>query len=227
VEELTPAFVLASWAAGVAAAAAVVARWRVVGPGYVWLAGGVTLLLGVPAALAGAGAWAWAGAALAGVGIVIGRSPALATGALALSGLAFVVAASLSGPPAAALTGTAALGGITGEMMLGHWFLVDPRLPRWALRRLALAGAAGVALDAAAVAALGAFPWAGTDLVAGLGYVLLAVTTVVLMAAVYAALGERGYSGVMAATGLSYLATLTGIGAVVVGRLLVDGPVLG
>ena len=37
---------------------------------------------------------------------------------------------------------------------------------------------------------------------------------------------EEGYAGVMSATGLSYLALLTTIGAVVVGRLLVDGPVL-
>ena len=44
--------------------------------------------------------------------------------------------------------------------------------------------------------------------------------------AVWASLGEQGYSGVMAATGLSYLATLTATGAAVVGRLLVDGPVL-
>jgi hypothetical protein len=46
------------------------------------------------------------------------------------------------------------------------------------------------------------------------------------MAMVWSSLGEAGYSGVMAATGLSYLAVLTAAGAAVIGRLLVDGPVL-
>jgi len=73
---------------------------------------------------------------------------------------------------------------------------------------------------------LGVFPWAEGDLVVGLGFVLAALTTAALMAMVWFSLGEPGYSGVMAATGLSYLATLTAIGAAVVGRLLLGGPVL-
>ena len=73
---------------------------------------------------------------------------------------------------------------------------------------------------------LGAIPWDGADLVVGVGFLLLTGTTAVLLAAVRSSLGEQGYSGVMSATGLSYLATLTAVGAAVVGRLLVDGPVL-
>ena len=128
--------------------------------------------------------------------------------------------------PLLAITGALFLGGITSEMMLGHWFLVDPRLPRWALKRLDLAGAVGALADMAVLIGLGVFPWADGDLVVGAGFILLAVTTLVLMAAVWSSLGEPGYSGVMAATGLSYLATLTATGAAVVGRLLLEGPVL-
>jgi hypothetical protein len=82
-------------------------------------------------------------------------------------------------------------------------------------------------LDLVATLVLGAVPWAEVDLVLGVGHLLLAATTVALMVMVWVALGEQGYSGVMAATGLSYLAVLTAIGAAVMGRLLVDGPVLG
>ena len=116
------------------------------------------------------------------------------------------------------------LGGITSEMMLGHWFLVDPRLPRWALKRLAIAGGAGAALDLGAMAILGAFPWQSGDVAVGLGFVLLVVTTVILCWAVYSSLGEEGYPAVMAATGLSYLAVLVCFGVVTIGRVLIVGP---
>jgi hypothetical protein len=218
--DLGPALVLAMWAAGLAAAVAVVAWWRVVGPGYVWLGSGVILLLGLPAVAAGAGPWAIAGSVAAAAVIPVARHRHLAAPVLAAAAACYLVAASLDGPPVAAVTGALLLGGVTGEMMLGHWYLVDPRLPRWALRRLDLAGAAGALLDLGALALLGAIPWAAADLVAGAGFVLLSLTTVVLMGMVWFSLGEEGYSGVMAATGLSYLATLTAIGAAVVGRLV-------
>lgn len=222
----TPAFVLATWAAGLGAAGAAVAAWRVVGRGFLWLVAGTTLLFGMPGALAGAGPAAWVGSALAGAAVLAARRPGAAAWALASSGAAFAVAASIEGPVVAALSGVVLLGGVTAEMLLGHWYLVDPRLPRWALRRLAFAGAIGALLDLAAVAGLGAFPWAGGDAVLGVGYLVLTVTTAALMAMVVSSLGEAGYSGVMAATGLSYLAVLTGAGAAVIGRLLADGPVL-
>ena len=75
--EVNPAGVLAMWAAGLAAGLAVVSRWRVVGPGYTWLASGVTLLFGVPAAVAGAGPWAVVGCVLAGLCIAAVRSQAV------------------------------------------------------------------------------------------------------------------------------------------------------
>jgi hypothetical protein len=225
--DLTPALVLAMWAAGLSGAVAAVAWWRVVGPGYVWLGAGVTLLFGIPALAAGAGEAAAAGCVLAAAGLASGRDRRVATPALAGASIAFCVAAALEGPVLGAISGAVLLGGVTGEMMLGHWFLVDPRLPRWALRRLDLAGGLGALLDLAVLLGLGVFPWEEGDLVVALGFLLLSVTTMALMAMVWAALGEEGYSAVMAATGLSYLATLTAIGAAVVGRLLLAGPVLG
>jgi hypothetical protein len=224
--DLSPSIVLAMWAAGLAAAVAVVAWWDVVGPGYVWLGGSVALLFGLPAVAAGSGPWAVVASILVLLGTILGRRREAVVALIGAGGAAYLVAAMLETNPLAAITGAVFLGGITSEMMLGHWFLVDPRLPRWALKRLDLAGAVGAVADVAVLAALGAFPWAEGDLVVGLGYILLAATTLVLMAAVWSSLGERGYSGVMAATGLSYLATLTATGAAVVGRLLVEGSVL-
>jgi hypothetical protein len=225
--ELTPSFVLSVWAAGLALCTAVVAWWRITGPGFVWLGGAVALGAGIPAALSGGGTAAVVGAVLVACGTLAARRPPIAAVMLVAGGGTLVVAGALEGGAASAAAGTLFLGGVTGEMMFGHWYLVDPTLPRWALRRLAAAGLAGAVVDAVVVGALGALPWASGDAVLGLGYVALAIASALLMVGVWFALGEPGYSGVMAATGLSYLAVLTALGAAVVGRLLVDGPVLG
>jgi hypothetical protein len=215
------------WAAGIAAAAGLVAWWRVVGVGFAWLSGGVVLLFGVPGALAGAGTWAWAGSALAAAAALLGSRRAAAVPLFSASGAALAAAAMPDGGVAATLSGALLLGGITSEMLLGHWFLVDPRLPRWSLLRLDLLAVAGVIADTAVVALLGAFPWESGDLAVGLGYLALVAMTLLLTAGVWASLREEGYPAVMAATGLSYLAVLTAAGAVVLGRLLVEGSVLG
>lgn len=217
---------LSTWAAGVGLSGAIVAWWRIVGRGYRALSASVVLLLGLPAAVAGAGAGAWAGCGLMALGLVVGRPErhAILSGA---AGGALLTAAAIEGGVLPAITGAVFLGAVTGEMLLGHWYLVDPTLPRPALRRIALAGGAGALADAVALAALGAIPWLPGDAVAGIGYLVLAATSALLMAGVWSALGERGYSGVMAATGLSYLAVLTGAGTAVLGRLLLDPPVLG
>ncbi len=214
------------WAGGVAAGAALVARWAIVGPGYIWLAGGVTLLLGIPAALAGGGLLVWTGCALAAGVITTGRRGGVASLLGASAALFFGIFAGIEGHPAIAVTGALFLGGVTVEMLLGHWYLVDPTLPWWALRRLAVIAAAGAAADAIALALLGVFPWTPGDAALGIGFAVLAVASLVLLMAVIASLREESYSGVMAATGLSYLALLTAIGAVVVGRLVLDGAVL-
>lgn len=220
--EVTPAGVLSMWAAGLASGMAVVAHWRIVGRGYIWLAGGVTLLVGVVAGAGGAGPAALIGCAAVAVAATQAERPSVLTALAAVGAGALGVGSIAAGGGAVAtVTGAALLGAVTTEMMLGHWYLVDPRLPRPALRALALAAAAAAAVDLGAVAALGAVPWGTADAVLGAGFVLLLATTAVLMGLVRASLGEPGYSGVMAATGLSYLAVLTAAGGAVAGRMLV------
>ncbi|MDX1385669.1 MAG: hypothetical protein R3190_18605 [Thermoanaerobaculia bacterium] len=209
---------LAIWAGGIAAGAALVATWDIVGPGYLWLSAGVGLLLAVPAAF-GAGA-AWVGVGFLVAAGALARRPNAAAITAAAAAVVFVVVAAVESP-VLAVSGALFLGGVTTEMMLGHWYLVDPRLPRSALRSLAVIGAAGAAVDGVAAAVLGAVPWPSTDEVMGWAFLVLAATTTVLMAAVWLALRERGYAAVMAATGLSYLALLTAIGAAALGRALI------
>jgi len=218
--DVSPSIVLATWAAGVALVSALVARWRVVGPGFIWLACAVTLALGIPAALAGGGTWAWAGCVGAAIAFVVARRWALVVALMAGAAMCLVAGVVADGGGIGVAGGVIVMGGVTGEMMLGHWYLVDPRLPRRSLRTLDLIGGAGAVIDFGVLAVAGAIPWTGSSTILGVGFVLLAVTTVVLMTAVWFSLGEPGYAAVMAATGLSYLAVLTAIGAVVLGRIL-------
>ena len=217
----SPGLLLSVWAAGTAGAGAVTAWWRIVGRGYHRLSAASALLIG-------GGAWYFdphplvmmgAGAAVA--GIAVGRFPAgtaAAGGAAAVFwGARAVMLSSSAAQAAAVATGALALGGITAGMLLGHWYLVSPQIPRWALRALSLGGAAGVALDAVTLAA-----WAGLEgttlsLTAFFG---LAAVSALLAAGVWFALGEPSYTGVMAATGLGYLAVLTALGFTALGRTL-------
>jgi hypothetical protein len=197
-----------------------VAFWRIVGPGYTWLASAVTLVFGIAAAIAVSGPLVWGGCALALAAGATARRPPAVVMLAGLSAVLFAVAAAQDGGALLAVSGAVFLGGVTSEMMLGHWYLIAPRLPRSALRALAVVGGAGAVFDAIVVAGRGAFPWASEDFIMGVAFVVLSATSLLLMAAVFFALRERGYSGVMAATGLSYLAVLTSIGSAVLGRAL-------
>ena len=219
--EVTPALILAMWTAGLAGGAAVVSHWAVVGPGYSWLLSGVVVLIGGATALAGNVTVGLIATLLAlGAGVMARRSR-VAAWLFAGAALGHLVVAIDEGGFIAALSGTLLLGAMTSEMLLGHWFLVDPQLPRWALQRLDLATGVGLGADVAVVAALGAFG-AGDGVMIG-ALVALSVMSALLVAAVWFSLKEPAYSGVMAATGLSYLGVLTSFGVVVVGRLLVAG----
>ncbi len=214
-----PVFILLAWAAGLALTAGVISRARVVGPGFTWLTGGTAGLIGL-AGVFGEGAW-WARAAMLSlaVGLVMARNRPAAGYALTAAGVLYLIEAALLGGWAPAVTATLALGGVTGEMMLGHWYLIDPRLPRGALRALAVTGIVGLAADGLVLALLGDMP-AGGGTVA---FWILLGTSILLMAGVIGSLRYPAYSGVMAATGLSYLAVLTTLGAVFLGRALVAG----
>ena len=221
--ELTPASLFVMWGAGVAACTALVAGWRVVGPGYFWLAGAVTTALAALAALTGAGASAWVGAALAAVGALLAPRASAPAWLFAGSAVALFAAGYEPGLPAVALqvTGTVLLGGVTSEMMLGHWFLVDPTLPRRPLFALDAIAAAGLAAEAGVVIAVGL----SADEASILRWVWLALVVLsgLLIAAVWFSLREPKYSGVMSATGLSYLAVLVTFSVVTVGRSLTGG----
>jgi hypothetical protein len=126
--------------------------------------------------------------------------------------------------------GAAFLGAVTDAMLLGHWYLVQPGLPRRHLHELV--DAVGWIWPVEVVALLlptgmisvwtGAVDdgWNGT---LGWFWAACAVTTIVLVFVTKAALRERYYSAVMAATGLLYLAILTAFGTDLVARAVLAG----
>ena len=128
------------------------------------------------------------------------------------------------------VAGAAFLGAVTDAMLLGHWYLVQPGLPRRHLNELVRA--LGVVWPIEVLALL--LPtgmlavwtgevddgWNGT---LGWFWGACAVTTIVLVFVTRAALRERYYSAVMAATGLLYLAILTAFGTDLVARAVLAG----
>jgi hypothetical protein len=219
--EVTPALILAMWTAGMAGGAAVVSYSAIVGPGFNWLLSGIVVVAGAATALSGeVSIGVLATVAALGAGLVA-RNHKASAGLFALASLGYLTAAAGEGGWVPAISGSLLLGGVTSEMALGHWFLIDPRLPRSALQRLDIAAATGVVLDIVVIAALGALG-AGDAVMIG-AFIALALLSALLVAAVWFSLEEPAYSGVMAATGLSYLGVLTAFGLVVVGRLLVAG----
>jgi hypothetical protein len=151
-------------------------------------------------------------------------------------GVVGLVAAGLDagGNPAVAvlrtLAGAAFLGSITDAMLLGHWYLVQPGLPRrllnelvdavawvWPIEVLALLLPTGMISVWTGAVDDG---WGGT---LGWFWAACAVATLVLVLVTKAALREREYSAVMAATGLLYLAILTAFGTDLIGRAVLAG----
>jgi hypothetical protein len=213
-----PRLLLLAWAAGLAIVAAVVSSSRIVGPGFTWLTAGTAALIGLAGVFADDAWWARVGLIAIVAGLSDARRRGISSAALVVGGLCYLIQATLLGGWLPSLTAMVALGGVTGEMALGHWYLVDPRLPRLALTRLAGVGIAGLVLEA------GLQLWLDIGLSGGgITFWILLVTSIVLMVAVIAALRYPAYSGVMAATGLSYLALLTTLGAVFVGRAVTAG----
>lgn len=221
--DLTPALVLAMWTAGLAGGAAAVAAWRVVGPGYVWLTAGVVAGFGMFVVAVGGGGFAIAGSAAAVAALVWARRSAVAVVALAVAGAGFAVSAWTESPIGPVVSGAVLVGGVTSEMLLGHWYLVDPRLPRWALHRLTMAGGVGLLVEAAVVGTRIVTGGLRSDRVFLWAYLALVVMTALLVSAMWLSLREPRYTGVMAATGLAYLAVLTSLGVLVVGRMVAFG----
>jgi hypothetical protein len=179
------------------------------------------------AALIGAGALAFdpgpgviAGLVFLGASAFVAGRPLALAATFAISAAGFFMAALSVGAGLPTLTGAVTLGAVTNEMLLGHWYLVDPRLPRWALKSLDGAAMVGLVADFGILAGRGALTWGADAFVVGWAFVALALMSALLITAVWFALREPGYNGVMAATGLSYLAILTVIGATISGRSL-------
>ncbi len=128
------------------------------------------------------------------------------------------------------LVGAVFLGAITDAMLLGHWYLVQPGLPRRHLNELVrIVGVTwplevGVLLVPTGMVSVlnGTIDdgWNGT---LGWFWVACAITTIVLVRVTVAALAEKQYSAVMAATGLLYLAILSAFGTDLVARAVLAG----
>ena len=127
------------------------------------------------------------------------------------------------------LAGAAFLGCVTDAMLLGHWYLTQPGLPRRLLNEIVTALGWTWPVEVAALLIptgmvsvwTGAVNdgWNGT---LGWFWGACALTTIVLVFVTRAALREREYSAVMAATGLLYLAILTAFGTDIVARAVLD-----
>ena len=122
------------------------------------------------------------------------------------------------------------LGAITDAMLLGHWYLVQPGMPRkllndlvdvmyWALPLEVLA----MLLPTGMVSVINGSIDDGWNGTLGWFWIACVVTTAVLVVVTKAALKERSYSAVMAATGLLYLAILTAFGVDLVARAVLAG----
>jgi hypothetical protein len=127
------------------------------------------------------------------------------------------------------LIGAAFIGAISDGMLLGHWYLVQPGLPRKLLNEMVTALMWLWPLEVGALLLPTGMisVWLGTvdDGWGGLlGWMwgMCAISTIVLVLVTRAALKERYYSAVMAATGLLYLAILTAFGTDIVARAVLD-----
>jgi hypothetical protein len=146
--------------------------------------------------------------------------------------IGLLAATGLTGGPTALtaarlVVGAAFLGAVTDAMLLGHWYLTQPGLPRDPIKQLVRwAGYVWPAevlvflLPPGMVGVLTGSHGDGYGGLLGWMWAVCAVTTGVLLGVTWLALRERSYSAVMAATGLLYLAILTAFGTDLVARAI-------
>ncbi len=128
------------------------------------------------------------------------------------------------------IVGAAFLGFVSDAMLLGHWYLVQPGLPRrhvneivkaflyiWPFEVIVMLIPTGMFSVFSGSVDDG---WGGQ---LGWFWAACAITTGVLTVVTLKALQERAYSAVMAATGLMYLAILTAFGTDLVARAVLAG----
>jgi hypothetical protein len=253
------ATVLIQWSAGGLFGGWLTTRRRLVSTGYGWLVRGVFGVLaavGLGAGIAEGGGLGssvrngGAAAMVIFVGIALAQSvarrhrpvndpnafrPILDLLAPVAGGAALLGAASAAGGPyalsaARLLVGAAFLGLVSGAMLLGPWYLVQPGLARdpikeltdlivwiWPLELALLLVPTGM------VSVLTGHISDGYGGLLGWTWVFSALTTLGLVSAARRALDEPYYSAVMAATGLLYLSVLTAFGTDVLARALLAG----
>jgi hypothetical protein len=128
------------------------------------------------------------------------------------------------------VVGALFLGCVTDAMLLGHWYLTQPGLPRAPL--LQLVHQLGwiwpfevglLLISPGMIQVLNGTIDDGYGGMLGWFWLACAVTTIVLVVVTRLALKERYYSAVMAATGLLYLAILTAFGTDLVARAILSG----
>ena len=148
-------------------------------------------------------------------------------GLVGLVGAAAFTGGSLWLAAARLLVGAAFLGAVTDAMLLGHWYLTQPGLPRDPLKEMVRwtaviwpAEVLGMLLPPGMIGVLAGSRSDGYGGLLGWMWVVCAVLTIGLIGATWLALRERFYSAVMAATGLIYLAILTAFGTDLVARAL-------
>ena len=253
--KLSPAAVLGPWAWGILVSSWLVRRWRAVKPsfhGTMCLTAAAIMGLLAYVGERGLGAGSRAIWLLANIVVAIAagaagmfywfdtRFPlrvadALQVSALVVSAVVTVVHSIGTVPSSAAdlalaraMTAMLFLGSATGTMVLGHWYLVDPRLDRRAIGRLG--GLMLLSLPAEVAALMLApgmaevwsrQPTAFVDVYLPKFWLANLVATALFGAGVLVSLRAKGYSGVMAATGLSYLAILTAFGVDVLAKALI------
>ena len=125
------------------------------------------------------------------------------------------------------IVGTAFLGAVSDTMLLGHWYLVQPGMPRRLINELVDAviyiwplEVVVLLLPTGMISVINGTIDDGWSGVLGWFWLASAVVTGVLAFVTRAALKERSYSAVMAATGLMYLAILTAFCTDIVARAL-------
>jgi hypothetical protein len=154
-------------------------------------------------------------------------APAIGLVGLVAAGIAAGDPALLS--VARVVVGAAFLGAVNDAMLLGHWYLVQPGMPRgpllelirwlgavWPLEVLVLLWPTGM------VSVINGSIDDGYNGLMGWFWIACAISTIVLVGVTRAALKERQYSAVMAATGLLYLAILTAFGTDLVARAVLS-----
>jgi hypothetical protein len=125
------------------------------------------------------------------------------------------------------LVGALFLGAVSDAMLLGHWYLVQPGLPRAPLLELVkwvqwlcIPEVLLLLVPTGMFSVLSGDIDDGYNGLLGWFWVACALTTFGLALVTRAALKERQYAAVMAATGLLYLAILTAFGTDLVARAL-------